>query len=29
MVANKNPRMASARQVHYEVVINTTKMTKE
>jgi argonaute-like protein implicated in RNA metabolism and viral defense len=29
MVANKNPKMASARPVHYEVVINTTKMTKE
>jgi hypothetical protein len=29
MVANKNPRTASARPVHYEVVVNTTNMTKE
>ena len=29
MVANKNPRTASARPVHYEVVINTTNLTKD
>ena len=29
MVANKNPRTASARPVHYEVVINTSKLTKD
>lgn len=29
MVANKNPKTASARPVHYEVVINTTNLTKE
>ena len=29
MVANKNPRTASARPVHYEIVINTTNLTKD
>ena len=29
MVANKNPKTASARPVHYEVVINTSNMTKD
>jgi len=29
MVANKNPATASARPVHYEVVINTTNMTRD
>lgn len=29
MVANKNPKMASARPVHYQVVINTTNLTKD
>ena len=29
MVANKNPKGASARPVHYQVVTNTTLLTKE
>ena len=29
MVANKNPRAASARPVHYEVMINSTSMTRD
>ncbi len=29
MIGNKNPRTASARPIHYEVVTNTTILTKE
>jgi hypothetical protein len=29
MVANKNPKAASARPVHYEVITNTTNLTKD
>ena len=29
MVANKNPKNASAQPVHYEIVINTTNLKKE
>jgi len=29
MVANKNPKAASARPVHYDIVINTSTLSKE